>query len=177
MKKVILVIISIIVMLLVYVNVNALEISIPGSAIRFRVVANSNSFEDQSMKMLVKEYIDDYLATKMVNVNNVDNARDIIESELDNIDEGIQEIFKENNYDESFVISYGDNFFPKKLYKGVIYDEGSYESLVITIGDGDGDNWWCVLFPPLCLLEAQESDLDEVEYQFFVKSLIEKIFE
>lgn len=164
-------------MLLVYVNVNALEISIPGSAIRFRVVANSNSFEDQSMKMLVKEYIDDYLATKMVNVNNVDNARDIIESELDNIDEGIQEIFKENNYDESFVISYGDNFFPKKLYKGVIYDEGSYESLVITIGDGDGDNWWCVLFPPLCLLEAQESDLDEVEYQFFVKSLIEKIFE
>lgn len=177
MKKVIFVIISIIVMLLVYVNVNALEISIPGSAIRFRVVANSNSFEDQSMKMLVKEYIDDYLATKMVNVNNVDSARGIIEGELDNIDEGIQEIFKVNNYDESFVISYGNNFFPKKLYKGVIYDEGSYESLVITIGDGDGDNWWCVLFPPLCLLEAQESDLDEVEYQFFVKSLIEKIFE
>lgn len=64
------------------------------------------------------------------------------------------------------------NYFPEKEYKGVKYDEGYYESLVITLGEGKGKNWWCVLFPPLCLVEAEESD--KVEYKFFIKELIDK---
>jgi len=97
--------------------------------------------------------------------------------EIDNLKEEIEKIFNKNNYDEDFVIHYGENFFPDKLYKGVSYESGIYESLVITIGEGQGDNWWCVLFPPLCLLETQESEIDEVDYQFFVQNLIEEIFE
>ena len=54
---------------------------------------------------------------------------------------------------------------------------GIYESLVITIGEGNGDNWWCVLFPPLCLLEAEKTEIEEVEYQFFVKKMLTKFFE
>ena len=61
-------------------------------------------------------------------------------------------------------------------YKGVIYEEGDYESLVITLGDGLGDNFWCVLFPPLCLLEAEETDTDEFEYTSFIKEIIDKYF-
>ena len=53
------------------------------------------------------------------------------------------------------------------------YKEGNYESLVVTLGDGSGDNFWCVLFPPLCLLEAEDTN-NEVEYKFFVKELIDK---
>ena len=68
------------------------------------------------------------------------------------------------------------NYFPQKEFKGVTYEEGYYESLVVTLGSGSGDNWWCVLFPPLCLLEAEESEKDDVEYQFFVKELIDKYF-
>ena len=72
------------------------------------------------------------------------------------------------------IIHYGLNYFPKKEYKGVIYEEGYYESLVVTLGNGNGDNWWCVLFPPLCLLEAQETNTQDVEYKFFVQDLIDK---
>lgn len=65
-------------------------------------------------------------------------------------------------------------FFPKKEYKGVTYPEGYYESVKVTLGEGLGDNWWCILFPPLCLIEAEEST--EVEYNFFVKEIIKKYF-
>ena len=66
----------------------------------------------------------------------------------------------------------GLNYFPEKEFKGITYDEGYYESLVITIGEGKGDNWWCVLFPPLCMLEAEEST--DVEYKSFVKEIVDK---
>ena len=71
-----------------------------------------------------------------------------------------------------YKINFGQNYFNKKKYKGITYEEGYYESLLIILGKGEGDNWWCVLFPPLCLIEAEESD--KVEYKFFIKELIEK---
>jgi len=177
MKKIILIIITFIVALLVYVHVNADEIVIPSKAIRVRVIADSNTIEDQSMKMKVKEYIDEYLSVKLLNIDNTEQARNTINNELDNINKGIKELLKENNYDKDFIIHFGDNYFPEKNYKGTTYKSGIYESLVVTIGKGQGDNWWCVLFPPLCLLETEENELEETEYKFFVKKMLNKIFE
>ena len=59
------------------------------------------------------------------------------------------------------------------MYKGIYYEEGEYESLVITLGEGIGNNFWCVLFPPLCLIDENE---EEVEYTSFIKELIDKYF-
>ena len=94
-----------------------------------------------------------------------------------NMDNPNSELFKlwianKDNYD----INYGENYFPEKEYKGVSYEEGNYESLVITLGDGLGDNFWCVLFPPLCLLEAEENDTNKIEYTSFIKEIIDKYF-
>lgn len=72
------------------------------------------------------------------------------------------------------ILIFGFNYFPSKKYKGITYKDGYYESLVVTLGEGKGDNWWCVLFPPLCLLEAEEST--DVEYKSYVKELIDKYF-
>ena len=83
---------------------------------------------------------------------------------------GTPDFIVKNAYD----LNYGYNYFPEKSYKGINYPAGEYESLVVTLGDGLGDNWWCVLFPPLCLLEASESDLDEAEYTFYFKDIINK---
>ena len=58
----------------------------------------------------------------------------------------------------------------------VLIEEGYYESLVITLGKGNGENWWCVLFPPLCLMEGEDNNTDEVEYKSFVKEMIDKYF-
>ena len=79
-----------------------------------------------------------------------------------------------NNITNNYSINYGNNYFPKKVYQEVEYPEGNYESLVITLGDGLGDNWWCVLFPPLCLLEAQEENIKDINYTFYIKELIDK---
>lgn len=177
MKKLVLIILTIIVALLVYVNVNADEIVIPSAAIRVRVIANSNTLEDQTMKMKIKKYIEEYLATKLIDINDLRTARNIINNEIDNINKEIKNIFNENNYNKNIKVHFGDNYFPEKEYKGTTYKSGIYESLVITIGKGQGDNWWCVLFPPLCLLETEKSEIEDVEYRFFVKKMLQRIFE
>lgn len=180
MKKLFFIVIVLIVSMFIYIHVNAdvdiYEVVIPDAAIRVRVIANSNSIRDQSMKMKVKEYIENSISRKLVSVANVEEARDIINEEIPNLEVGIQDIFNENDYFMSYVVHFGDNFFPEKEYRGVHYEAGAYESLVVTIGEGRGDNWWCVLFPPLCLLEAEENQTNDVEYQFFVQKMIDKIF-
>ena len=178
MKKLILIILTVIVAFLVYVNVNADvgEIVIPEAAIRVRVIANSNSIDDQSIKMKVKAIIEKNISPLLIEVDNVSVARSIIRDNLDILESGIEVFFDTEDYDKDFVINFGDNYFPEKDYRGVHYDEGEYESLVVTIGEGNGDNWWCVLFPPLCLLEASESEVDDTAYQFFVAEMLEKIF-
>ena len=92
--------------------------------------------------------------------------------------EKVETILKEEDQQDTEVkLNYGQNYFPEKVYGGVIYKEGYYESLVVTLGDGQGKNWWCVLFPPLCSVEAESKEqASEVEYKFFVKDLITKYF-
>lgn len=143
------------------------ELLIPDDAIRFRVIANSDSKEDQNLKLQVKEDVEKELYKLVSNVKTIEEARTIIENNLDKVDS----ILKEYNVD--YDISYGNNYFPKKTYKGIEYDEGLYESLVITVGSGLGENWWCVLFPPLCLLDSQEN-LEDTEYEFYATKLINK---
>lgn len=175
MKKVLFVIIVIFVFIFVYVNVNA-DVIIPEGAIRVRVVPNSDSYVDQEMKKIVSDYVSEYMYLKLNGVLDVNDAREIISNSIEEINKGINDIFDMYDYEMNYTINFGINHFPDKLYKGVIYNEGDYESLVVYIGEASGDNWWCVLFPPLCLLEADESETGEIEYKSFVSEMIEKIF-
>ena len=147
---------------------------IPSDAIRLRVIANSNSDYDQAIKMKVKDLLEYKMYNLLKNTKGVNEARKIIGNNIDNINEDVKKLLYEENYLEGFKINYGSNYFPEKKYKGITYKEGYYESLVITLGEGKGDNWWCVLFPPLCLIEADESK--NVEYKSFVKEMFDKYF-
>ena len=146
------------------------NIIIPKESIRIRIVANSNDQVDIKEKIKVKKSVEKELYLLLNGVKNVNEARSIIKANLDKLNLIIEDTTT-SNYD----IKYGLNYFPKKVYKGVIYDEGMYDSIVITLGEKKGDNWWCVLFPPLCLLDENETTKD-VEYTFFVKELIDKYF-
>lgn len=172
MKKTFLILIIIFIVYYIIGMVSEEVIKIPEEAIRFRVIANSNTKEDQDIKYEVKDEVEEYMASLLQNVDNIDESRMIISSNLDNIDKKINAVFTNKNYNNDYIVNFGLNYFPQKEFKGITYDEGYYESLVITIGEGKGDNWWCVLFPPLCLLEAEEST--EVEYKSFVKEIIDK---
>ena len=173
-RKLILIILTIVTIYVVYNNVKAEEIVIPNTAIRLRVIPNSNNLLDQEMKAKVKEYLEANLYKNFANVNNIDEARTMINNNIPKIEEDITSIFNENNYDMNFKVKYGNNYFPEKEYKGITYEEGYYESLVVEIGEAKGDNFWCVLFPSLCLLETEETT--EVEYKLGVLELINKIF-
>ncbi len=148
--------------------------TIPDDAIRVRVIANSNSDYDQKMKMKVKEKVEDDMYGLLKNIKGVDRARKVINDNVSVVDKDINQLLKSNDYDIKYDVNFGYNYFPKKEFKGVTYKEGYYESLVVTLGEGKGDNWWCVLFPPLCMMEANESD--KVEYTTFVKEMVDKYF-
>ena len=176
MKKII--IIGIIFLLtLTYAVAKSSEVMIPGEAIRFRVIANSDSENDQNTKILIRDTLEKQISTDLKNITNIKDSRKILTNNLDNYKDLIINTLEDNNIEETFKINYGFNYFPEKKYKGVKYKEGKYESLVVTLGKGEGKNWWCVLFPPLCLLEAEENyNKDEVEYKSYVKELIDKFF-
>ncbi|MCI5966915.1 MAG: stage II sporulation protein R [Tenericutes bacterium] len=160
-----------------YMSHKETEVIIPKEAIRFRVIANSNSSKDQQNKLIVRDSIQKQMTEDLTCTKNIEEARISITSNLNKYNNLIEKTLQENNINSDFNINYGMNYFPKKVYKGVTYEAGNYESLVITLGDGLGKNWWCVMFPPLCLLEAEETEeTTEVEYKFFIKELIDKYF-
>lgn len=144
------------------------DILIPNNAIRFRVVANSNSLSDQQEKLVIKENIEKEVYNLISSANNSEDVKALINSNIDQIKKIV------DKYNVKYDINYGYNYFPTKNYKGVMYQAGNYESLVITLGQGMGDNFWCVLFPPLCLLDNDKQDVGEVEYKMYVKNLLDK---
>ena len=174
MKRIVLIILTILCVILVYDKVTAEEIIIPDMAIRLRVIPHSNDANDIVMKEKVKDYLESNVYNLFKETEDVASARKIINDNLDNIDKEIGNIFKENNYNMKYNINYGYNHFPVKKYNDIVYPEGEYESLVVSIGEAKGDNWWCVLFPSFCLLDSKETT--DVEYKFFVKKLIDKYF-
>lgn len=169
MKK-ILVIIGVILFLL-SINYNTKEeVFIPKDSIRFRIVSNSMNEVDLKTKQELKSYIEDYVYDIVSDAKSSEEADELLVNNLEKISKHINQYLNSNNYK----IDYGINYFPRKVYKGVVYEEGMYKSLVITLGDGKGSNWWCVLFPPLCLLDENETTAD-VEYQLYVARII-KVF-
>ncbi len=173
MKKVI-IILTLITAILIYTQIKEDEVVIPDSAIRLRVIPNSNSSQDQNMKNKVKNYLEKNTYVLLENTNNIDDARNRINDNLENINSSIDHIFKENNYAMSYDVNFGYNYFPQKKYRKVKYEEGYYESLVITIGEGKGDNWWCVLFPNLCLIDLENKS--DIEYKSWIVEQLNKIF-
>lgn len=150
-------------------------VKIPDSAIRFRVLANSNSPRDQKIKEDIRDKMQEELYNLLKNTQSTKEARKIINENLDDFDYILKSEMKDMEY--SYTIDYGMHEFPEKTYKDITYEAGLYESLLVTLGKGQGDNWWCVLFPPLCLLEAEESiNTEEIEYKSFIKEIIEKYF-
>ena len=174
MKKVLLVLVGIIFTYIIIGNVVAKNNIIPDEAIRIRVIANSNSEYDQDIKIKVKEQVEYDMYNLLKESKEVEEARELIKNNLDNLEDNIYTTLQKENYELPFTVNFGLNYFPKKEFKGITYDEGYYESVVITLGEGLGDNWWCVLFPPLCMIEAEEST--DVEYTTMVKTIIDKYF-
>ena len=166
--------ITVILAIVMFIIMNGKEediIVIPNEAIRVRVVANSNDFEDQKVKETLKDDVKKMVYYLLKDAKNIEEARDILKTNIPNIKVEINKSLKKQNKPLDYNINYGLNLFTKKEYKNVEYKEGEYESLVITLGKGKGENWWCILFPPLCMIDEK---MDNVEYKSIVKEILNK---
>lgn len=128
--------------------------------IRFHVIANSDSDEDQSLKLKVRDRILAELSPKIGNLETVDESRDFIKSNMEYIKNiATDEILKNGkNYDVA--LNLGNSWFPIKTYGDVALPAGNYDALKVVIGKGEGKNWWCVLFPPLCFIDISHGSTD-----------------
>lgn len=152
------------------------KIIIPKEAIRIRVIANSNDEYDQNIKNELKDIVEDEMYYLLKDTLDINKARILINNDLTNLDNKVDEYLKSKDYKLGHNINFGYNYFPEKEYKGIKYDEGMYESVVVTLGSGKGDNWWCVMFPPFCLIEAHDKGTTDIEYRWLIKDLINKYF-
>ena len=149
---------------------------IPDESIRIRIVPNSNSAKDQYLKRQVKTNLEIELANDLKNSNSIETSRKIIKTNLNKYDNLVNEVLINEQIRQKYSIDYGYHHFPEKTYKGVKYHEGEYESLLVTLGQGKGDNWWCVLFPPICNFEENDQKLERAEYTFYVKEMFNRYF-
>lgn len=154
------------------------------NAFRLHVVANSDNFEDQKIKYAVRDAVLEYTKEDLVNAKTKQDAEEYIDTNLKIIEAEAEKVLSKYNTEYSLYLKTGRQVFPDKTYGNTFYPKGEYDALKIILGEGEGQNWWCVMFPPLCIVgfekdnrEEKESKIDEedIEYKsFFAEKIKEK---
>ena len=157
---------------------NDMQKDIADKIIRFHVRANSDSNEDQQLKLMVKDRVVSYLSSEMNASTSKDDSMSYIENNLDAIKAVALEVITEQGYNYTVNAYITKEFFPTKSYGDVTIPCGEYDAFRIDIGDNSGKNWWCILYPPLCFVEGTygiatdeskmllKNVLDEDEFDF-----------
>ncbi|NGP44721.1 stage II sporulation protein R [Bacillaceae bacterium SIJ1] len=158
---------------------------IPDEAIRLRILANSDRQEDQEIKRAIRDEVNASVNEWVGAIADIKQARQVVADKVPEIEKIAQEEMEKLGINQSVDVSFGMADFPTKMYGQMVYPAGSYEAIVISLGDAEGANWWCVLFPPLCFLDFANSEAvphdhdgasvnDEREVKFFIVEWIEK---
>ncbi|WP_270606117.1 stage II sporulation protein R [Bacillus mobilis] len=127
---------------------------IPKEAVRLRILANSDSDKDQALKRKVRDEVKAQIDGWVADLTSFEEARKVIQSHIPEIEKTVANTLKKEGSKDSFQVKFSKNVkFPTKVYGSFIYPAGEYEAVLITIGEGEGANWWCVLFPPMCFLD------------------------
>lgn len=134
---------------------------IKDKVIRLHVIANSDTIEDQELKLKVRNKIITDMNKEFEDISSKKESEEIIISKLQQIKEKAEEVIKENNFDYEIKIYYGNFDFPTKQYENIILPSGNYDAVRIVIGEGKGQNWWCVMFPPLCFVDFGKVENEE----------------
>lgn len=130
---------------------------VKNSLIRFHVIANSDNDKDQKLKLKVRDAVLDYLYPTLNKSQSIDETRNIIKNNMNNVKVMAEDIIKKNNYNYSVKVMLSRENFPEKAYGNIILPQGNYEAFRIIIGSGQGHNWWCVMFPPLCFVDESKA--------------------
>lgn len=120
------------------------------AVIRFHVLADSDEFKDQEVKMKVKDQVVDYLAALLENADSVEESRKRIRAHLSDVEKIASVVLQKEKKDKTVTADLVTTWFPEKVYGDCTFPAGNYEALQVKIGEAKGQNWWCVLYPGLC---------------------------
>lgn len=140
------------------------------SLIRFHVIANSDNDDDQQLKLKVKNRVIDYLYPYLNSSQSLDESRKIIKDKMEDVKTLAQQVIKDNNYDYDVKVELSRENFPDKSYGNITLPQGNYEAFRIIIGSGQGRNWWCVMFPPLCFVDESKAQVEYDKTENKIKS-------
>ena len=131
------------------------------SVLRLHVLANSDSDVDQGLKLKVRDAVLNETGDMFFDCNTRDEAIKKLQSELPRIQEIAEKTISDEGYNYSVSVDFGDEEYPTKNYESFCFPSGTYLSLRIIIGEGEGQNWWCVLYPPMCLSASSKTNPEE----------------
>ena len=124
--------------------------NISSNVVRLHVVANSDTDADQALKLKVRDAVTQYLSPVLKDVSETYGTKRIIEQNIENIKKEAEKTIKKYGYTYNVTVNTGNFQFPTKVYENTTFPKGKYDALKIVIGNGKGQNWWCVLYPQLC---------------------------
>ena len=151
--------------------VNAVSSNIESSVFRLHVIANSDSKEDQDLKYIVRDNILTYINEISKNASTKEEVIEIARNNIDTIKQIAQETVYENGYNYSVNIKIGNFAFPTKQYGDISLPAGFYDALRVEIGSASGQNWWCVMFPPLCFVDISSGVVPEESKEVLQENL------
>lgn len=144
--------------------------------LRIHIRANSNSKEDQDVKYLVRDAVVDYLIPLAAKASSKEDMVNIIRSNMGNIETVADNVLEDNdkNYTSSGKVC--NEYFPTRVYDGVVFESNYYDALILELGTGTGDNWWCVVYPPLCFANSKEINTTHIRYKSKIVELVKEFF-
>lgn len=156
--------------------VNAVSTNIQDSVFRLHVIANSDSSKDQDLKYIVRDDVLEYINLISKNATSKNEVIDLANKNINEIQKIAQETIYNNGYNYSVKISIGNFAFPTKTYGDISFPAGLYDALKIEIGEAKGQNWWCVMFPPLCFVDVTSGIVPEESKDTIKENLSQEEF-
>lgn len=141
--------------------------SVQEEIIRFHVIANSDTDEDQELKLKVRDEVIKFLTPLLDESSSIEESREILKENDKKVIDIAKKVIKENGYNYSVKSELSRENFPEKIYGNIVLPQGEYEAYRILIGKSSGQNWWCVMFPPLCFVDVTKGEVayNETERQ------------
>lgn len=158
-------------------DISELQKDIAGKIIRFHVLANSDSDEDQALKLKVKENVVKYITPLLENSEDINETRKILNEIRQEIINIAEETIKNEGYEYEVTAKITYCYFPTKAYGDVVLPPGEYEAFEIEIGEARGKNWWCILYPPLCFVDVTHGVVPDSSKQMLKNVLDEDEYE
>ncbi len=156
------------------VNKDKLQQAVSEKIIRFHVLANSDSSKDQKLKQKVKDEIIKYILPKLKDSQSLEETRNILKEKDEDIVKVALKVIKAEGFNYGVKSQLSRENFPVKRYGTVVLPQGEYEAYRIIIGEGKGQNWWCVMFPPLCFVDITKGEVAEEETEEQMKKHLSK---